>query len=101
MNTISNTSATVPSLSPVIDTEAPATRAVATGFSNVDTLEGASPRSPLTPATNAWMDSVENPNLPISERLTNLAVTPIMLPLVVVLDTILLPFTAIANLFKK
>ena len=70
-------------------------------FKSVDTFEGTSSRSPYTPATNAWMDTVENPSRPISERLTNLFLTPVILPVMAIIDVLTMPFTAIGLLFKK
>ena len=70
-------------------------------FKSVDTFEGASSRSAYTPATNAWMDTVENPSRPVSERLTNLLLTPVVLPIVATIDVLTMPFTAIGLLFKK
>ena len=97
-----STSASAPALAvEVSESTFVAARRPIAGYSAVDTFEGRSARSPLTPATNAWMDGVEDTGLPLADRLTRLLATPIILPVVVVLDTILLPFTAISNLFKS
>jgi len=76
-------------------------RPLVAGFEAVDTFERTSPRSPYTPSTNAWMDTVENPNSPLAERLTNLFLTPVMLPMMVVIDVVLMPLTVIGHFFSK
>ena len=71
---------------------ATASSASSTGFSTADTFETDSGWSSAdTPITTAWIATIENPNTPIAEKLTNLLLLPFVLPITVTLDVVLYP----------
>lgn len=71
---------------------AAASSASSAGFSTVDTFEtSAGWSSADTPITTAWMAKIESPSTPIAEKVTNLLLLPIVLPITVTLDVVLYP----------
>ncbi|MED5464965.1 MAG: hypothetical protein VX699_09950 [Myxococcota bacterium] len=71
---------------------AAASSASSTGFNTVDTFEtsGSWSRSD-TPITAGWIDKIESPSTPVAEKLTNLLLLPVVLPITVTLDVVLYP----------